>query len=78
MKKNKANSLVASIDSTPLRIVDRQISEQSVVTLQVQQSGLTEVRKVPPPSEELVSRLNALGREYPFCVSQKPGNHFIL
>lgn len=78
MKKNKANSLAATITRTPLRRVSRSVREQLTGTLQVQQSGLTEVRNVPPPSEELVSRLNAMGREYPFCVINKPGNHLIL
>ncbi len=78
MKKNKANSLAATINRTPLRKVSRSVREQLTGTLQIQQSGLTEVRKVPPPSEEMVNRLNALGREYPFCVINKPGNHLIL
>lgn len=77
MKKNKANSLAATINRTPLKRVPRSARQLSG-TLQVQQSGLTEVRNVPPPSEEMVDRLNAMGREYPFCVINKPGNHLIL
>jgi hypothetical protein len=78
MKKNKANGLAATINRTPLRKVSKSVREQLTGTLQIQQSGLTEVRNVPPPSEEVVNRLNALGREYPFCVINKPGNHLIL
>lgn len=77
MKKNKANSLAATIIRTPLRKSTKTVRHLSG-TLQVQQSGLTEVRRVPPPSEEVVNRLNALGKEYPFCVIKKPGNHLIL
>ncbi|WP_127130135.1 hypothetical protein [Pseudoflavitalea rhizosphaerae] len=76
MKRNKANSL-AAINRTPLRRAPKSAKQLSG-TLQIQQSGLTEVRNVPPPGEEIVDRLNALGREYPFCVINKPGNHLIL
>lgn len=77
MKKNKANGLAATIVKTPLRKSVKTVRHLSG-TLQVQPSGLTEVRSVPPPSEEVVNRLNALGKEYPFCVIKKPGNHLIL
>ncbi len=38
------------------------------------------VRKnVPaPPSEEMVARLNAIAREYPFCVMYKQNNSSLL
>ena len=28
-----------------------------------------------PPSEEMVKRLNGIGREYPFCVNYKSKRH---
>lgn len=31
-----------------------------------------------PPSEETVARLNAIAREYPFCVNMKQNNLFLL
>jgi hypothetical protein len=31
-----------------------------------------------PPSEETVARLNAIGREYPFCAYIKQNNLFLL
>lgn len=78
MKKNKATGMAITIERAPLRKFARHGHPQEPVTLQIQQSGLTEVRKVPPPTEELVNKLNALGKEYPFCVNNKPGNHSIL
>jgi hypothetical protein len=39
------------------------------------------IRKIPvarrpaPPSEETLSRLNVIGREYPFCVNYKGKPH---
>lgn len=29
------------------------------------------ILSVPPPSDEKISRLNRIGREYPFCVYYK-------
>ena len=31
-----------------------------------------------PPSEETVARLNAIGREYPFCAYIKQNNNLFL
>jgi hypothetical protein len=31
-----------------------------------------------PPSEEMVARLNAIAREYPFCAYVKQQNLFLL
>ena len=31
-----------------------------------------------PPNEETISRLNAIAREYPFCVNFKQQNTFLL
>lgn len=31
----------------------------------------TSLRLVPPPSEEVLSHLNRIGQEYPFCVYYK-------
>jgi hypothetical protein len=31
-----------------------------------------------PPSEETVARLNAIGREYPFCAYMKQKNLYLL
>lgn len=30
---------------------------------------------IPPPTEELVKRLNQLGKQYPFCVYYKQKDH---
>ncbi|SEO63827.1 hypothetical protein [Niastella yeongjuensis] len=30
---------------------------------------------VPPPSEEMIERLNQLGKQYPFCVYYKQKDH---
>ena len=29
----------------------------------------------PPPSEEMIQRLNAMAKQYPFCVSHRTNNH---
>lgn len=31
-----------------------------------------------PPTEEMVARLNAIGREYPFCAYVRQNNLFLL
>jgi hypothetical protein len=31
-----------------------------------------------PPSEETIARLNAIGREYPFCAYMKQNNNLYL
>ena len=31
-----------------------------------------------PPSEETIARLNAIGREYPFCAYIKQSNLYLL
>ena len=33
------------------------------------------VNVVPPPTEEMIERLNQLGRQYPFCVYYKQKDH---
>lgn len=78
MKKYKANGLATTITRAPLRKLNHRANALSAVTTQVQPSGITEVRTVTPPSEEVVNRLNAMGKEYPFCVIRRPGNHLIL
>jgi hypothetical protein len=30
-----------------------------------------QIKPVSPPSEEMVKKLNSIGREYPFCVNYK-------
>ena len=39
---------------------------------------LIEVGLPTPPSEETVARLNAIGREYPFCAYMKQNNLYLL
>jgi hypothetical protein len=39
---------------------------------------LIEATLPTPPSEETVARLNAIGREYPFCAYMKQNNLFLL
>jgi hypothetical protein len=29
----------------------------------------------PPPSEEMIQRLNAMAKQHPFCVSQRTNSH---
>jgi hypothetical protein len=29
----------------------------------------------PPPSEEMIQRLNAMAKQYPFCVSHRTNSH---
>ncbi|MBS1604142.1 MAG: hypothetical protein JST42_15855 [Bacteroidetes bacterium] len=29
----------------------------------------------PPPSEEIIQRLNAMAKQYPFCVSHRTNSH---
>jgi hypothetical protein len=41
------------------RKVNKQTDEKSLDT-------------VPPPSEEMISQLNRIGQEYPFCAYYKP------
>lgn len=45
-------------------------------------NGAEKLAKEPvfpnPPSEETVARLNAIAREYPFCVSFKHKHHTVL
>jgi hypothetical protein len=35
-------------------------------------------RRVPPPDEATVARLNALAREYPFCAWGRPRHNTML
>ena len=39
---------------------------------------LIEASLPTPPSEETVARLNAIGREYPFCAYMKQSNLYLL
>jgi hypothetical protein len=39
---------------------------------------LLETALPTPPSEETVARLNAIGREYPFCAYMKQSNLYLL
>ena len=50
-------------------------------TLEIVHSSekIKQERMLPaPPSEETVARLNAIGREYPFCAYIKQNNLFWL
>jgi len=78
MKKNKANGLAATIARPPLRKLTSHVLVEEKGVLHVQRPGLNEKRTVTPPSEEMVNRLNELGKEYPFCVIKRSGNHLIL
>jgi hypothetical protein len=35
-------------------------------------------KTIPPPDEATVARLNAIGREYPFCAWYKPKHNTLL
>ncbi|NML21058.1 hypothetical protein HHL16_09250 [Pseudoflavitalea sp. G-6-1-2] len=78
MKKYKANGLATTITRAPLRKLTHRSNALSTVATQVKLSGVTEIKTVTPPSEEVVNRLNAMGKEYPFCVINRSGNHLIL
>ncbi len=35
-------------------------------------------KTIPPPDDATVARLNAIGREYPFCAWYKPKHNTLL
>lgn len=55
----------------------------NAVTGNLQQSNVKEETKAEqltpvPPTEETIARLNAIAREYPFCVSNRVHNISLL
>ena len=69
MKKNTFN-LVNSSTTTSTHTFENTTAEKLLFELE---------SKFPtPPSEETVARLNAIGREYPFCAYMKQNNLYLL
>jgi len=52
----------------------------SVSTVLAESSSPANEKKnlAPPPNEETINRLNAIAREYPFCVNFKQKNSYLL
>jgi hypothetical protein len=66
--KKKTFTLTTAVNSTStLTIENTRVAEK-----------ILESAFPTPPSEETVARLNAIGREYPFCAYMKQNNLFLL
>jgi hypothetical protein len=72
MKKSSATIYSPSME---LPVITRKFSRR--VNRKVSASTPVETlsNAVPPPTEEMLSRLNKLGQEYPFCVYYKQKAH---
>lgn len=68
MKKTTFN-LVSATNSTSTPTFENNITAEKLLLENVQPT---------PPSEETVARLNAIGREYPFCAYMKQNNNLFL
>lgn len=70
MKKNTFNLVNATISTSTHTFENNTTAEKLLLEL--------ESRFPTPPSEETITRLNAIGREYPFCAYMKQKNLFLL
>lgn len=70
MKKNTFNLVNASTTTSTHTFENNTTAEKLLLELE---------SKFPtPPSEETIARLNAIGREYPFCAYMKQKNLYLL
>jgi hypothetical protein len=69
MKKTKTTYNLATATSSTLTPTFENNTAEKLLIEDVQPT---------PPSEETVARLNAIGREYPFCAYMKQNNLFLL
>ncbi|OQP63298.1 hypothetical protein A3860_25760 [Niastella vici] len=67
--KKKTFTLTTAVNST---------STLSFENTNAAEKILMETAFPTPPSEETVARLNAIGREYPFCAYMKQNNLYLL
>jgi len=66
--KKKTFTLTTAVNSTStLTLENKNVAEK-----------ILESAFPTPPSEETIARLNAIGREYPFCAYIKQNNNLFL
>lgn len=70
MKKNTFNMVTATTTTSTHTFENNTTAEKLILEL--------ESKHPTPPSEETIARLNAIGREYPFCAYIKQKNLFLL
>ena len=69
MKKNTFKLVNATATATTTHTFENNTTAERL---------LMEAALPTPPSEETVARLNAIGREYPFCAYMKQNNLYLL
>lgn len=67
--KKKTFTLTTAINSTSTLTLENTNAAEKIL---IEKSFPT------PPSEETIARLNAIGREYPFCAYMKQSNLYLL
>jgi hypothetical protein len=67
--KKKTFTLTTAINSTSTLTLENTNAAEKIL---IEKSFPT------PPSEETIARLNAIGREYPFCAYLKQSNLYLL
>jgi len=67
--KKKTFTLTTAINSTSTLTLENTNAAEKI---------LMEKAFPTPPSEETLARLNAIGREYPFCAYMKQSNLYLL
>ena len=67
--KKKTFTLTTAINSTSTLTFENTNAAEKI---------LMEKAFPTPPSEETIARLNAIGREYPFCAYMKQSNLYLL
>lgn len=68
MKKSLVTSYAPTVE---LPVITKRFTRHFKRTKIRKQEDETSLRLVPPPSEEVLSHLNRIGQEYPFCVYYK-------
>ena len=72
MKKSSAIAIAPA--TLPVSLVTTKMAMRSRVRKLKDPMGAQSA----PPSEETIARLNAIGREYPFCAYMKQKNLYLL
>jgi hypothetical protein len=70
MNKKSFTTLAVNSSNTVTRTIEHVVNAAEKL--------IQETAFPAPPSEETVARLNAIAREYPFCVNFKQRNLYLL
>ena len=68
MKKSSATTFSPSME---LPAITKKFTRHYNRTKLSKQADEKKLPQVPPPSDEVISQLNRIGQEYPFCVYYK-------